>query len=209
MRNKVLYLFLAFILGSATLASCFPQSEAYRPQEGESGVEHITRKYAIPEDRVLGLARLLGVEPGDIPPPPIEDIDSYLPFPLSYFHEQFEAFEKREGRPPTRAEAEPMIGGYLAMCEGFPTYDTYYFYSTDLNRRLFEKSKEIAVKMVVEYNEDPNHRRDRQAYIYDHVENHDLLDDPDDVFGLPDEERCIYHYLRDNGLYGTSTPVPK
>jgi hypothetical protein len=157
---------------------------------------------------VLELAGFLEVDPDDIPPPSSAHfITTYLPFPISYFHDQFAAFEKSEGRPPTRAEAQPLIKGYLAMCPSFPTYDTYYFFSTDLNRRLWEENKEVAVKMVVEYSEDPNNRGDPQAYIFDEVNLHDLLADPDDVFGLPDEQRCIRRYLEEHGLL-TPTPQP-
>jgi hypothetical protein len=144
--RKVILLCLTFTVGMILLAGCRLEPDLSRVDDG---VEFITRKYGVPAERVLEVADLLGVNADEIPSP--QDSDPYLPFPIPYFQEQFEAFEREHGRKPLRPEVDEIVKGYKARCEVISAYTDYLFYATTVNRTWLWRKREAAVIMRVYY----------------------------------------------------------
>jgi hypothetical protein len=192
--GRAIYWFLACAIGLAALAGCMAR---FRPPT--TGIEHITRKYGIPPERVIALAEELGADPEEIPLP--ADYENDRPFPLDFFDAEVREFEAVHNRSATRADVEKIIRGYVATCETFPQSTVYFFYTTKVQRRWFER--EVALQMVVSYREDPNKRGEHKAFIYERIYNAPLRNEWIPLFDSLenfDDFMCIKEYLEEQGI---------
>lgn len=111
-------------------------------EKAQDPVDRAANCCGVPRERVIDLARTLGVQP--------DQIDSFGPalFPFNYFDSRIREFEDKNGRPPTQSEVDITFKGYTARCQSRSTRIEYLFY-TDKTQGFGEKAMVIAVSFAL------------------------------------------------------------
>lgn len=94
-------------------------------------VDKLARKYRVPRERILAVAKMLSVDPQKI-----EAFQLDAPFPVNYYGELLEAPSLSQRK--RKSEVLTFIQGYAAMCvresSDFNSSLLYFFYSTQVVR---------------------------------------------------------------------------